>query len=89
MFKTTEALKSKPGARFYTLPRRKWDDVEFVKVWMQCATVREVASHFDVTEIKVSQKASMLRHKGVKLPLKQKHINQIDKLNKLIDKLKG
>ena len=80
-----EKIEVKPNVKLITKPRQvKWDEASFVKFWLQARNVGEVARHFNVSESVASQKASHLRHVGVKLPLKRNHGNKVDQLNKLI-----
>lgn len=69
-------------------PRIMIDNTVFVKAWLQYETVGDVAQHLDVSVAAASAKASNLRSKGVKLPIKRNLKTEVDKLNTLIARFK-
>lgn len=67
--------------------RQRIDNTEFVKTWLRCSTIEEVALAFDTQASLVSAKASSLRAKGVNLPKKLRNSkSEVDKLNDIIKK---
>ena len=81
------SLLGRTETKQYTAPKVFIDNEVFVKAWMQYETVGEVAQHLDITPGRASSKATNLRAKGVKLPIKRNLKNEVDKLNSLIAKL--
>lgn len=62
-------------------------NTDFVKAWMTCKTVKQVAEKLGLNRSQVSAKAGDLRKKGVTLPTKQSNYvdpNSVEALNKIV-----